>query len=296
MPVPLALACLDLLVEFGVKVENIVLCDIHGVVYEGRPEDMDPYKSRYAQDTGMRNLGEAVQGRDIFLGLSAADILTPEMVATMAEKPLILALANPDPEIAPDAARAARPDALIATGRSDYPNQVNNVLCFPFLFRGALDVGATTINEEMKIAAAKAIAELATVESSDIVVSAYGDEELRFGPDYFIPKPLDPRLILWVAPAVARAAMESGVATRPIRDFDAYVHGLEQHVYKTGLVMRPLFDRARQDPAVSSMRRARTSGCCARCRSSATTGSFGPSWSAGTRRSPPANRGVRPEA
>ncbi|MDP6707050.1 MAG: NADP-dependent malic enzyme [Alphaproteobacteria bacterium] len=242
------LACLDLLVSLGARPENIVLTDIHGVVYEGREEDMDPYKSRYALATEMRSLADAVVGRDIFLGLSAAGVLAPEMVATMAARPLILALANPDPEILPEEAKRAKPDALIATGRSDYPNQVNNVLCFPFLFRGALDVGATTINEEMKLAAARAIAELATVESSDIVVSAYGDEQLNFGPDYFIPKPLDPRLILWVAPAVARAAMESGVATRPIPDFDAYVHGLERHVYRTGLVMRPLFDRARHDP------------------------------------------------
>ncbi len=242
------LACLDLLVGFGANPENIIVTDIYGVVWEGREEGMDPYKARYARKTEMRSLAEAVVGRDIFLGLSAAGVLSAEMVETMSDRPLILALANPDPEITPEDARRAKPEALIATGRSDYPNQVNNVLCFPFLFRGALDVGATTINEEMKRAAAKAIAELATVESSDIVVSAYGDEQLKFGPDYFIPKPLDPRLILWVAPAVARAAMESGVATRPIADFEAYVHGLERHVYRTGLVMRPLFDRARQDP------------------------------------------------
>ena len=209
---------------------------------------MDPYKSRYALDTEMRTLADAVAGRDIFLGLSAGGVLSADMVSTMAERPLILALANPDPEITPEDAKRVRPDVLIATGRSDYPNQVNNVLCFPFLFRGALDVGATTINEEMKLAAVKAIGDLAMVESSDIVASAYGDQDLRFGPEYIIPKPLDPRLIVWIAPAVAKAAMESGVATRPIADFDAYYRSLERHVYRTGLIMRPLFDRARQEP------------------------------------------------
>ena len=242
------LACLDLLVSLGARQENIALTDIYGVVHHGREEGMDLYKSRYALDTEMRTLADAVAGRDIFLGLSAGGVLSADMVSTMAERPLILALANPDPEITPEDAKRVRPDVLIATGRSDYPNQVNNVLCFPFLFRGALDVGATTINEEMKLAAVKAIGDLAMVESSDIVASAYGDQDLRFGPEYIIPKPLDPRLIIWVAPAVAKAAMESGVATRPIADFDAYCRSLERHVYRTGLVMRPLFDRARQDP------------------------------------------------
>ena len=242
------LACLDLLVSLGARQENIALTDIYGVVHHGREEGMDLYKSRYALDTEMRTLADAVAGRDIFLGLSAGGVLSADMVSTMAERPLILALANPDPEITPEDAKRVRPDVLIATGRSDYPNQVNNVLCFPFLFRGALDVGATTINEEMKLAAVKAIGDLAMVESSDIVASAYGDQDFRFGPEYIIPKPLDPRLIIWVAPAVAKAAMESGVATRPIADFDAYCRSLERHVYRTGLVMRPLFDRARQDP------------------------------------------------
>ncbi len=242
------LACLDLLVGLGVRRENIILVDIDGVVYEDRDVGMDPYKQRYAQATALRTLQEAVAGRDVFLGLSAGGLVTPAMVETMAERPLILALANPSPEIEPEAAKAARPDAVIATGRSDYPNQVNNVLCFPFLFRGALDVGATTINEAMKLAATRAIADLAMAESSDIVASAYGSEDLVFGPEYLIPKPFDPRLILVVAPAVARAAMESGVATRPISDFDAYRRGLERHVYRTGFVMRPMFDRARAEP------------------------------------------------
>ena len=242
------LACLDLLVSLGARQENIALTDIYGVVHRGREEGMDPYKSRYALDTEMRTLADAVAGRDIFLGLSAGGVLSADMVSTMAERPLILALANPDPEITPEDAKRVRPDVLIATGRSDYPNQVNNVLCFPFLFRGALDVGATTINEEMKLAAVKAIGDLAMVESSDIVASAYGDQDLRFGPEYIIPKPLDPRLIVWIAPAVAKAAMESGVATRPIADFDAYYRSLERHVYRTGQIMRPLFDRARQEP------------------------------------------------
>ncbi len=242
------LACLDLLVSLGVRPENIVLVDIDGVVHQERNVGMDRYKARYALATEMRTLEEAMVGRDVFLGLSAGGLLTPAMVATMAPKPLILALANPTPEIDPAAAKAVRPDAVIATGRSDYPNQVNNVLCFPFLFRGALDVGATTINEEMKLAATRSIADLAMAESSDIVASAYGDEDLVFGPEYLIPKPFDPRLILVMAPAVAAAAMASGVATRPIADFEAYRRSLERHVYRTGFVMQPLFERARSDP------------------------------------------------
>src|SRR6476660_1582233 len=215
-----ALACLDLLVELGIRRENIFVSDIKGVVYQGRTEEMDDNKARYAQPTSARSLAELLPGADIFLGLSAARVLKPEWLAKMSDRPLILALANPEPEIMPDVAKAARPDAIIATGRSDFPNQVNNVLCFPFIFRGALDVGATTINEAMKLACVRAIADLALVEQSDIVATAYGIESLSFGPEYLIPKPFDPRLIVTIAPAVARAAMASGVATRPITDFD----------------------------------------------------------------------------
>ncbi len=243
-----ALACLDLLVDMGLPVENIVATDKYGVVYRGRKDEMDPRKERYAKDTNARTLGEVIAGADIFLGLSAPDVLKPEMVAKMAQRPLILALANPDPEIRPDAARAVRPDAIIATGRTDYPNQVNNVLCFPFIFRGALDVGATAINEAMKLACVEALADLALAEPSDVVAAAYGETPLTFGPDYLIPKPFDPRLILQLAPAVARAAMESGVATRPIADFSAYRQRLTQFVFRSGLTMRPVFDRARTDP------------------------------------------------
>ena len=243
-----ALACLDLLVSMGLDPGKVTVVDVDGVVHAGRTHNMDPFKARYARDTGRRTLADAVEGADVFLGLSAAGALEPEMVATMVERPLILALANPEPEILPELARAVRPQAIVCTGRSDYPNQVNNVLCFPFLFRGALDVGATTINEEMKLAAAEAIAELALAEASDIVASAYGDQQLGFGPDYIIPKPFDPRLILSVAPAVAAAAMRSGVAARPIEDMAAYRRSLAQHVYRTGFVMRPLFERARANP------------------------------------------------
>ena len=243
-----ALACLDLLVSMGLDPGKVTVVDVDGVVHAGRTHNMDPFKARYARDTGRRTLADAVEGADVFLGLSAAGALKPEMVATMVERPLILALANPEPEILPELARAVRPQAIVCTGRSDYPNQVNNVLCFPFLFRGALDGGATTINEEMKLAAAEAIAELALAEASDIVASAYGDQQLGFGPDYIIPKPFDPRLILSVAPAVAAAAMRSGVAARPIEDMAAYRRSLAQHVYRTGFVMRPLFERARANP------------------------------------------------
>ncbi len=243
-----ALACLDLLVGLGVKMENVWVSDIAGVVYEGRKEEMDPNKARYARKTGARTLGEIIDGADVFLGLSAGGVLKPEMVKRMAAKPLILALANPEPEILPDLAREVRPDAIIATGRSDYPNQVNNVLCFPFIFRGALDVGATTINEAMKIAAVKAIADLATAEQSDIVAAAYGEQNVRFGPEYLIPRPFDPRLIVQIAPAVARAAMDSGVATRPIENFGAYRDSLQQFVYNTGFIMKPLFAAAKQSP------------------------------------------------
>ncbi|HKU85599.1 MAG TPA: NADP-dependent malic enzyme, partial [Casimicrobiaceae bacterium] len=244
-----ALACLDLLVNLGVRRENIFVSDIKGVVYEGRTELMDDNKARYAQPTSARTLAELMPGADIFLGLSAGRVLKPEWLAKMADKPLILALANPEPEIMPDVAKAARPDAIIATGRSDFPNQVNNVLCFPFIFRGALDVGATAINEAMKLASVRALADLAMIEQSDIVASAYNlQETLPFGPDYLIPKPFDPRLIVMIAPAVAKAAMESGVATRPIDDFDAYRARLTNFVWHSGLLMKPIFSAAKQAP------------------------------------------------
>jgi malate dehydrogenase (oxaloacetate-decarboxylating)(NADP+) len=243
-----ALACLDLLAGLGLKIENIWVYDIKGVVYEGRKEEMDPNKARYARRTEARTLDEIIAGADLFLGLSAGGVLKESMVAKMAAKPLILALANPEPEILPDAAKRARPDAVVATGRSDFPNQVNNVLCFPFIFRGALDVGATSINEAMKLAAVRAIADLATAEQSDIVAAAYGEQPLIFGPEYLIPKPFDPRLIVKIAPAVARAAMESGVATRPIADFEAYKNQLMQFVYQSGLIMKPIFTAAKEGP------------------------------------------------
>jgi malate dehydrogenase (oxaloacetate-decarboxylating)(NADP+) len=243
-----ALACLDLLVDMGLPVANIIVTDKYGVVWRGRKEEMDPRKERYAKETNARTLGEVMGGADIFLGLSAPNVLKPEMVAKMAERPLILALANPDSEIKPEVAKAVRPDAIIATGRTDYPNQVNNVLCFPFIFRGALDVGATAINEAMKLACVEALADLALAEPSDVVAAAYGDAQLTFGPDYLIPKPFDPRLILQLAPAVAKAAMDSGVATRPIADFDAYRQRLSQFVFRSGLAMKPVFDHARADP------------------------------------------------
>jgi malate dehydrogenase (oxaloacetate-decarboxylating)(NADP+) len=243
-----ALACLELLVKMGLRKENIVVSDIKGVVYKGRREEMDPDKERYAVETAARTLDEVIGGADVFLGLSAGGVLKPEMVGKMAERPLILALANPEPEIRPEAARKVRSDTVIATGRSDYPNQVNNVLCFPFMFRGALDVGATTITTEMELAAVRAIAELAQAEQSDIVAVAYGGQDLVFGPEYLIPRPFDPRLIGTIAPAVAQAAMASGVATRPITDFDAYRERLNQFVYQSGLIMKPLFDMAKQTP------------------------------------------------
>ena len=243
-----ALACLDILVSLGIKRENIWVSDIKGVVYSGRVEEMDDHKALYVQKTSARTLQEILPGADIFLGLSAARVLKPEWLPSMAKDPLILALANPEPEIMPDIAKAARPDAVIATGRSDFPNQVNNVLCFPFIFRGALDVGATTINEAMKLACVRAIADLAMAEQSDIVAAAYDIEDLRFGPEYLIPKPFDPRLIVNIAPAVALAAMESGVATRPIEDFEAYRARLTRFVYQTGLLMRPIFDAAKKAP------------------------------------------------
>jgi len=243
-----ALACLDMIVMLGVKVENIWVTDIHGVVYEGRPEEMDEIKARYAKKTSARKLAEVIEGADVFLGLSAGGVLKPEMVAKMALRPLILALANPTPEILPEEVMKVRDDAIIATGRSDYPNQVNNVLCFPFIFRGALDAGATTITEEMKLAAVRAIAELAQAEASDIVATAYGDSEMAFGPEYIIPKPFDPRLIVKIAPAVAQAAMDSGVATRPLKDFNAYRQQLTQFVFHSGTLMKPVFAAAQKAP------------------------------------------------
>ena len=243
-----AIACLDLLVDMGLKVENVIVTDRYGVAYRGRKEEMDPRKDRYVKETNARTLGDVIGGADVFLGLSAPDVLKPEMLARMAAKPLILALANPVPEIRPELVKEMRPDALIATGRTDYPNQVNNVLCFPFIFRGALDVGATTINEAMKLACVRALADLALAEPSDVVAAAYGEAALTFGPDYFIPKPFDPRLILELAPAVAKAAMESGVATRPIHDFEAYRGRLSQFVFRSGLAMKPIFEHARQEP------------------------------------------------
>jgi malate dehydrogenase (oxaloacetate-decarboxylating)(NADP+) len=243
-----ALACLDLLVALGVRRENIWVTDIHGLVYEGREQDVDRWKAAYAQPSDKRSLGEVIEEADVFLGLSAPNVLKPDMVRRMGSRPLILALANPVPEIMPEDAKEARPDAIICTGRTDYPNQVNNVLCFPFIFRGALDVGATTINEEMKLACVRAIANLAMAEPSEIVVKAYGGKAARFGPDYLIPRPFDPRLILDIAPAVARAAMNSGVAICPIEDFDAYRERLMAFVFRSGLVMKPILERAQHHP------------------------------------------------
>jgi malate dehydrogenase (oxaloacetate-decarboxylating)(NADP+) len=243
-----ALACLNLLLTLGVKRQNIWVTDIDGVVYTGREAQMDPWKARFAQDTDKRSLGEVIDGADVFLGLSAGGVLKPDMVKRMAKKPLILALANPNPEILPEAAREASPNAMICTGRSDYPNQVNNVLCFPYIFRGALDVGSTAINDEMKLAAVEAIASLAHEASSDVAAKAYEGAVHIFGPDYLIPSPFDPRLIQRIAPAVARAAMETGVATRPIEDFDAYDEQLNRFVFRSGTIMKPVFQAAKADP------------------------------------------------
>ncbi len=243
-----ALACLDLLVMLGAPVENIWVTDIKGLVYEGRVEEMDEIKARYVKKTDARTLGEVIAGADVFLGLSAGGVLKQEMVAKMAPKPVIMALANPTPEISPELVKAVRDDAIICTGRSDYPNQVNNVLCFPFIFRGALDVGATTITEEMKMAAVKAIAELARAEQSEVAARAYGEKVASFGPEYLIPNPFDPRLIVKIAPAVAKAGMDSGVATRPIQDWDAYIQGLNEFVYHSGMIMKPVFSQAKLAP------------------------------------------------
>ncbi|MFQ1065065.1 NADP-dependent malic enzyme [Bordetella trematum] len=243
-----AIACLDLLVNLGIKRENIYVVDSRGVIWEGRDENMEANKRRYAQKTDARTLADVVKDADVFLGCSTAGVLTAEMVKTMASQPLILALANPDPEILPEVAKAARPDCIIATGRSDYPNQVNNVLCFPFIFRGALDAGASRITEEMKMACVHAIAELAQAEQNDEVARVYAGEELSFGPDYIIPKPFDPRLIVQIAPAVAQAAADSGVAARPIEDIEAYRQKLMGFVYHSGQLMRPLFQQAKSAP------------------------------------------------
>ena len=241
-----ALACLDLMVDLGLPLENIWVTDIEGVVYEGRTTLMDPDKARFMQKTDARKLAEVIEGADVFLGLSAGGVLKPEMVATMGPRPLILALANPTPEILPELAHSVRDDVVMATGRSDYPNQVNNVLCFPYIFRGALDVGATTITREMEKAAVYAIAELAEEEQNEVVAAAYGTYDISFGPEYLIPKPFDPRLIVRIAPAVAKAAMEGGVATRPLADLEAYEEQLQQFVYHSGAFMKPLFSAAKR--------------------------------------------------
>lgn len=243
-----ALACLHLLHSLGLPKDNIIVCDRKGVVYKGRPEGMDPYKAEFANATNARTLEDALEGANIFLGLSGPNVLNAEQVKKMSDAPLIMALSNPTPEIMPEEALKGKPDAIICTGRSDFPNQVNNVLCFPFLFRGALDVGATAINEEMKIACVKAIAALARREATDEVMAAYPDETLEFGPTYMIPKPFDPRLILELPVAVAKAAIESGVATRPIKDWDAYKEKLQQYFARSTMVMRPVFSVAKKDP------------------------------------------------
>ena len=243
-----AIACLDLMVSLGVARRNIFVADSKGVIYQGRDAQMEPNKARYAQETGARTLADIVRDADVFLGCSTAGVLTGDMVGTMAGRPLILALANPEPEIRPEIAKETRPDCIIATGRSDYPNQVNNVLCFPYIFRGALDCGASKITEEMKLACVRAIAELAEAETNDAVAAAYAGQDLTFGPEYLIPKPFDQRLIEKIAPAVARAAAESGVATRPIADMEAYRQQLSHLVYHTGLIMKPVFSAARTAP------------------------------------------------
>jgi malate dehydrogenase (oxaloacetate-decarboxylating)(NADP+) len=243
-----AIACLDMMVSLGVKRENIYVTDSKGVIWQGREANMEANKARYAQNTDKRTLADIVAGADVFLGCSTAGVLTGDMVRTMADQPVILALANPEPEIRPEVAKAARPDCIIATGRSDYPNQVNNVLCFPYIFRGALDCGATRITDEMKLACVSAIADLAEAEANDAVAAAYAGQDLNFGPDYIIPKPFDPRLIAAIAPAVAKAAEASGVATRPIADMDAYRDKLGEMIYHTGFFMKPVFAKAKAAP------------------------------------------------
>ena len=243
-----AIACLDVMVGLGANIQNIFVCDSKGVIYQGRPGNLDDSKVKFARDTSDRTLADALRGADVFLGCSAPGVVTGEMVKTMAAQPILLALANPEPEIRPEEALAARPDCIIATGRSDYPNQVNNVLCFPYIFRGALDCGATRITEEMKLACVRQIADLAKAEVSDEVAAAYAGQELQFGPNYIIPKPFDSRLILRIAPAVAQAAASSGVATRPIEDFEAYRQSLSRFVYQTGMLMKPVFGKAKANP------------------------------------------------
>jgi malate dehydrogenase (oxaloacetate-decarboxylating)(NADP+) len=243
-----AIACLDMMVSLGVKRENIYVTDSKGVIWQGRDANMEANKARFAQQTGARTLADIVRDADVFLGCSTAGVLTGEMVKTMADRPVILALANPEPEIRPEVAKAARPDCIVATGRSDYPNQVNNVLCFPYIFRGALDCGATRITEAMKLACVSAIAELAEAEANDAVAAAYAGQDLSFGPDYIIPKPFDPRLMAAIAPAVAAAAAASGVAARPIADMDAYRERLAAMIYHTSFFMRPVFAKARANP------------------------------------------------
>ena len=243
-----ALSCLDLLCKLGLRKENIFVCDIGGVIYEGRVEYTNEHNVRYARATNARTMDDVIEGADIFLGLSAPGVLKPEMVKKMGERPLIFALANPEPEIRPEVALEARPDAILATGRTDYPNQVNNVLCFPYLFRGALDVGATAINDEMKMACVHALASLAEAGTDEAVIQAYGPTDLIFGPDYLIPKPFDPRLLVELSPAVAKAAMDTGVATRPIADFESYRLHLNEFVFRSGSVMKPVYDRAKSDP------------------------------------------------
>ncbi|HOW49949.1 MAG TPA: NADP-dependent malic enzyme, partial [Rubrivivax sp.] len=255
-----AIACLDVMVGLGVQPGNVYVCDSKGVIREGRGDKLDESKQRYCQKTDARSLADVVAGADVFLGCSAPGVLSAEMVKTMADRPIILALANPEPEIRPELAKEVRPDCIIATGRSDYPNQVNNVLCFPYIFRGALDCGASKINEAMKLACVREIAALAKAEATDTVAAAYSGRELKFGPDYLIPTPFDVRLILRIAPAVAQAAAESGVATRPIADLDAYRLSLTRFVYQTGLFMRPVFAAAKAANAKRPVRVAYADG------------------------------------
>lgn len=262
-----ALACLNLLLHLGFRRENIYVTDLAGVVYVGRTELMDEDKIQFAQKTDARSLGEVIKGADVFLGLSAGGVLKPDMVRSMAARPVIFALANPNPEITPEDVKAVRDDAIMATGRTDYPNQVNNVLCFPYIFRGALDCGATTITLEMEIAAVHAIAELAQAEQSEAVAAAYAGEELAFGADYLIPKPFDPRLMMKIAPAVAQAAARSGVAQRPIENLEAYVERLQSFVYASGTTMKPIFAAAKKPRASGwPMPKVKRSGCCAPAR------------------------------
>ena len=257
------IACLNMLLTLGVKRENVWLCDIAGLVYEGREEEMTPQKAAFAQKTDLRTLDQVIEGADLFLGLSGPGVLTQDMVAKMADAPIVFALANPTPEIMPEEVREVAPNAIIATGRSDYPNQVNNVLCFPFIFRGALDVGATEINDAMKVGCVEGIAALARATTSAEAAAAYRGEELTFGPDYLIPKPFDPRLMGVVASAVAKAAGESGVATRPIGDLGSYKEALDASVFKSALIMRPVFERVPHRGALSSPK-GRANAFCAR--------------------------------